>query len=594
MKITTLPIIGTLALLFAASSPNQASAETVTENTNTKTESQTCIWPFCKKKKHKDTKEAKADEIKVLPGWQQELPSRMFSGLVDAGAKPEGNVTYQLHEHYFFVESEGDPLKDPLVIWTNGGPGASSMFGLFVELGPFYLSSASRFTQFAQKTGIPSLFRNDHSWSKLANILIINSPPPVGYSYCDPAGPAGDGYSCGTWDDEHTAYHNSVYLESFFRRFPKFKDNDYYITGESYAGVYVPTLVRHILDHSKEVDLGDHDDDDDNLSTEKKHDKESWSLKKNLKGFAVGDGCMGTKNVCGRDGPGPLLDLEFLHGHGQFSDKLYRETFDICSMEDLVGFQTHNDTDNFGPGRGVSNSTCRGHLKKIEDAVGPFYSYNLYDACWYQNDLEPPTRTSSQQSSSSGGGSRNVREGTVSVTGALSDYPCGGDQAFFDWVMMPQVKKALHVAPDANFFSGDNGIGFTYTPSEPDLMPFYHRVVNETDLRVLVYNGDTDPAINSFTAQNWTSHLGIPETEAWRPWTVDGKQYIGGYVTRYANNFDFLTVRGAGHMVPQHKPRVTFEFLSKWLRNEEWQGVNTLGATVENHNGGEHSAASTA
>lgn len=271
---------------------------------------------------------------------------------------------------------------------------------------------------------------------------------------------------------------------------------------------------------------------------------------------------MGTKNVCGVNGPGPMLDLEFLHGHGQFSEKLFRKTFDVCSKDDLIGFRTDGG-DNFGPGRGVTNSTCRDHLKDIEAAVGPYYAYNLYDACWYQNDLEPPHNTltetrnyfsrvppfkqsSNDKSQQPSSGSRSVRQRELSLQGALNDYPCGGDQAFFDWVMTPQVKKALHVAPDATFFSGDNGVGFTYTPTEPDLMPFYLRAVNETGLRVLVYNGDTDPAINSFTAQNWTSHLGIPETEAWRPWTVDGKQYIGGYVTRYENNFDYLTIRGAG------------------------------------------------
>jgi len=42
-------------------------------------------------------------------------------------------------------------------------------------------------------------------------------------------------------------------------------------------------------------------------------------------------------------------------------------------------------------------------------------------------------------------------------------------------------------------------------------------------MRVLVYNGDTDPCLNSFSAEDWTSGLGFKETEEWRPWTIDGK-----------------------------------------------------------------------
>ena len=75
-------------------------------------------------------------------------------------------------------------------------------------------------------------------------------------------------------------------------------------------------------------------------------------------------------------------------------------------------------------------------------------------------------------------------------------------------------------------------------------------------LKVLVYNGDTDPAITSFATQNWTSHLGFDEVQHWRPWTIDHCQQMGGYVTRYEGNFDFLTIRGAGHMVvsPSFRP----------------------------------------
>ena len=89
---------------------------------------------------------------------------------------------------------------------------------------------------------------------------------------------------------------------------------------------------------------------------------------------------------------------------------------------------------------------------------------------------------------------------------------------------------------------------------------------------MLVYNGDTDPSINSFVAQNWTSHLGFKPSQTWRPWTIDGCRRMGGYVTRYADaHFDYLTIRGSGHMVPQFKPAAAFEFLRSWLKDEEYK-----------------------
>merc|ERR1711998_126833 len=105
--------------------------------------------------------------------------------------------------------------------------------------------------------------------------------------------------------------------------------------------------------------------------------------------------------------------------------------------------------------------------------------------------------------------------------------------------MHKDVKEALHVARNAYFFSGDNGAGFTYQSTEESLLPFYQKVVKGTGLRVLIYNGDTDPDLNTFLAQNWTSALGFKEKQEWRPWTIDGNSYMGGYVTRYEGDFDF-------------------------------------------------------
>ena len=106
-----------------------------------------------------------------------------------------------------------------------------------------------------------------------------------------------------------------------------------------------------------------------------------------------------------------------------------------------------------------------------------------------------------------------------------------GPQALFAWLEHPDVKRSLHVSQDAYFFSGDNGVGFTYNLTERNLLPFYKHLVYNTSIRVLVYNGDTDPGINSFTAQNWTSFLGFPEKEGVEK--LDSRREAGSSGIRY-------------------------------------------------------------
>jgi cathepsin A (carboxypeptidase C) len=75
------------------------------------------------------------EEIINLPGWSPKpLPSKQYSGFVDSNS--EGT----LKMHYWFIESEADPATAPLLLWFNGGPGASSLYGLLLELGPFMVS----------------------------------------------------------------------------------------------------------------------------------------------------------------------------------------------------------------------------------------------------------------------------------------------------------------------------------------------------------------------------------------------------------------------------------------------------------------------
>lgn len=50
-----------------------------------------------------------------------------------------------------------------------------------------------------------------------------------------------------TYTDNRTAEANYAFLQGWFAEFPNFQNNPFWITGESYAGHYIPTLVNQIL-----------------------------------------------------------------------------------------------------------------------------------------------------------------------------------------------------------------------------------------------------------------------------------------------------------------------------------------------------------
>ena len=85
--------------------------------------------------------------------------------------------------------------------------------------------------------------------------------------------------------------------------------------------------------------------------------------------------------------------------------------------------------------------------------------------------------------------------------------------------------------------------------------------------RVLAYNGDSDPGVSSMRSQNWTTSLGFPVLEPWRPFTLDGAQAVAGHVVTYAGNFQFAQIKGAGHMVPMYAPRESLVMLRAWLQD---------------------------
>ncbi|KAG8446534.1 hypothetical protein GDO86_014114 [Hymenochirus boettgeri] len=250
-----------------------------------------------------------ADEIIFMPGLAKQPSFRQYSGFFTV---PGGR-----HLHYWFVESQKDPSSDPLVLWLNGGPGCSSLDGLLTEHGPFLI----------QPDGL-TLEYNNYSWNKIANVLYLESPAGVGFSYSDDKN-----YKT---NDTEVAHNNYLALKQFFQLYPQFSKNDFYITGESYGGVYVPTLAVEVSQDSTI----------------------------NLKGIAVGNGLSSYEN-------NDNSLIYFAYYHGILGSVLWTELQKYCCVGGSCQF--HNNPD--------GNCSLR-----VQEAMHDVYStglniYNLYESC---------------------------------------------------------------------------------------------------------------------------------------------------------------------------------------------------------------------
>lgn len=151
---------------------------------------------------------------------------QQYTGYLDV--KDEGK-----HFFFWFFESRNDPENDPIVLWLNGGPGCSSMTGLFFELGPSAID-----------VELKPIY-NPYSWNNNASIIFLDQPVNVGFSYTDDRNSGSITNSVAAGKDVY------AFLQLFFQQFPQYstKTHDFHIAGESYAGHYIPAFATEILSH---------------------------------------------------------------------------------------------------------------------------------------------------------------------------------------------------------------------------------------------------------------------------------------------------------------------------------------------------------
>lgn len=127
---------------------------------------------------------------------------------------------------WFFRAKDGKWQNAPLIVWLQGGPGCSSMFGIFGEHGPFFVPK-----------GKP--IQRKYAWTNVYNVLYIDQPVGTGYSFTN----SSKGYIN---SQEMVADHLYKALAQFYQLYSELKKSKLYITGESFAGKFIPAIAYKI------------------------------------------------------------------------------------------------------------------------------------------------------------------------------------------------------------------------------------------------------------------------------------------------------------------------------------------------------------
>jgi serine carboxypeptidase-like clade 4 len=160
-------------------------------------------------------------------GWGPENVTQ-HSGFITVNKVDNGG-----HIFYWLFESRGNPSSDPLVLWMTGGPGCSSELAIFFEQGPYRMDKESG-----------NISINAFAWNAAANVLFVDQPIGTGFSYADHP----DDYVTG---EDQVAEDMYEFLQTFYKQYPHYQKVDFFVTGESYAGHYVPSVSNRIFQSLK-------------------------------------------------------------------------------------------------------------------------------------------------------------------------------------------------------------------------------------------------------------------------------------------------------------------------------------------------------
>ncbi|PKI85614.1 carboxypeptidase C [Malassezia vespertilionis] len=427
---------------------------------------------------------------------------KQISGYLDIGQDK--------HLWFILFESRSNPSKDPLLMWLNGGPGCSSSTGMLFELGPCWVSDKGEGTR-----------PNEWAWNSNANLLFLDQPVQVGYSYTD----------SDSLVDTSAASAADVYafLQLFLARFPDYAELPFHIAAESYGGQYAPHIGAEIHRRNKETNMSD----------------KVGPIHIPLTSLMIGNGLSE-----------PQIQFASIPEFA-CSPKNKYHVFEEGS-EECTSLQSKSDT-------------CQKLMEKCERLDNRLICVPTALFCW--GALYAPVQALGV----------NMYDLRRKCDREVDGDLCYPEMGYMEILMnKPHVKSQLGVPSQVTFQSCNMKVNQAFMLQGDSMIDAAALLppLLEDGIRVLVYAGEADFMCNAIGNHDWvvdfpnTFHDEIAnatKTPLFMRSVNGAKPARAGWVIKAgegAGNLAYAWINEAGHMVPHDQPQVALSMLNKWLANK--------------------------
>ncbi|KAJ5087807.1 hypothetical protein N7456_011423, partial [Penicillium angulare] len=484
---------------------------------------------------------------------------RSYSGYVhlppgtleDVGVDQE----YPINTFFWFFEARHNPRNAPLSIWMNGGPGSSSLIGLMQENGPCLVKSDSNSTEL-----------NPWSWNNYVNMLYIDQPNQVGFSYDTPTNGTFDqiksAWNVSEWTHGVPIQNNTFYVgtttsqngslsanntenaarslwhfaQTWFSEFPEYKPHDDRVSiwTESYGGRYGPSFAAFFQEQNERIQNGTIGSPD-----------EAHYI--HLDTLGIVNGCI---DLLIQEPTYPMMAYNNTYGVEAINKTLYDQAMHDWSRpggcKDLIiecrvlaaegDPQMHGNNETVNKACNQASQFCN---EKVEGVYPTYAQRGYYDIT--HKDPDP--------------------------------FP---EPFYFGYLSQHWVQKALGVP--INFTESIDSVsrGFASTGDYPraDVHGYLHDIgyLLDNGIKVSLIYGDRDYACNWIGGEDVSLLVDYSKAHDFRAAGYSPLQtnssYVGGQVRQHGN-FSFARVYQAGHEVPAYQPQTAYELFHRALFNRD-------------------------